>query len=216
MMQKLKVLQKVLDTGIVAVVRTETAEKAQKIVEAVKAGGVSAIEVTMTVPGALEVIREVTEHYKDQDVILGVGSVLDPETARAAILAGAQYVVSPQLNPEVIKICNRYQVSCMPGALSVTEVVEAMELGADIIKVFPGEIVGPKFIKAIKAPLPQAPLMPTGGVSLDNVQDWIKAGAVAVGVGGSLTKGAKTGDYQLVTETARQFVEKIQEARKNN
>jgi 2-dehydro-3-deoxyphosphogluconate aldolase/(4S)-4-hydroxy-2-oxoglutarate aldolase len=212
---KLQILQKVIDSGIVAVVRTETPEKAKKIVEAVKAGGISTIEVTMTVPDALDVIKEVARYYKDSDVVLGVGSVLDAETARAAILAGAEYVVSPHLNPEVIKLCNRYQISCMPGAMTVTEVVAAMELGADIIKVFPGEVLGPKFIKAIKAPLPQAALMPTGGVSLENVQEWIKAGAVAVGVGGSLTKGAKTGDYDLVTQTARQFVEKIKLAREN-
>lgn len=214
-MHKLQILQKVIDSGIVAVVRTETPEKAKKIVEAVKAGGISIIEVTMTVPDALDVIKEVARYYKDSDVVLGVGSVLDAETARAAILAGAEYVVSPHLNPEVIKLCNRYQISCMPGAMTVTEVVAAMELGADIIKVFPGEVLGPKFIKAIKAPLPQAALMPTGGVSLENVQEWIKAGAVAVGVGGSLTKGAKTGDYDLVTQTARQFVEKIKLAREN-
>ncbi|KJS21553.1 MAG: ketohydroxyglutarate aldolase [Clostridiaceae bacterium BRH_c20a] len=214
-MHKIQILQKVIDSGIVAVVRTETPEKAKKIVEAVKTGGILAIEVTMTVPDALNVIKEVAKYYKDSDVVLGVGSVLDAETARAAILAGAAYVVSPHLNPEVIKLCNRYQIPCMPGAMTVKEVVEAMELGADIIKVFPGEVLGPKVIKAIKAPLPQAPLMPTGGVSLENVQEWIKAGAVAVGVGGYLTKGAITGDYDLVTQTARQFVEKIKAARNN-
>ena len=214
-MHKIQILQKVIDSGIVAVVRTETPEKAKKIVEAVKTGGILAIEVTMTVPDALNVIKEVAKYYKDSDVVLGVGSVLDAETARAAILAGAAYVVSPHLNPEVIKLCNRYQIPCMPGAMTVKEVVEAMELGADIIKVFPGEVLGPKVIKAIKAPLPQAPLMPTGGVSLENVQEWVKAGAVAVGVGGSLTKGAKTGDYDLVTHTAQQFVEKIKQARTN-
>lgn len=214
-MKKLAILQKILDIGIVAVVRTETAEKAKKTVEAINAGGINTIEVTMTVPGALDVINELAEYYKDSEIILGVGTVLDPETARAAILAGAQYVVSPHTNPEVIKLCNRYQIPCMPGAMTVQEVVEAMELGADIVKLFPGELMGPKAIKAIRAPLPQAPLMPTGGVSLDNVEEWIKAGAVAVGVGGALTKGAKTGDYQLITDTARSFVEKIQNARKN-
>jgi len=212
-LKKLEILQKILDSGIVAVVRTETAEKAKKLVEAIRAGGINTIEVTMSVPGAIDVIKELAEYYKDTDVVLGVGTVLDAETARAAILAGAQYVVSPHTNPEVIKLCNRYQVPCMPGAMTVTEVITALELGADIVKLFPGELMGPKAIKAINAPVPQAPLMPTGGVSLDNVEEWIKAGAVAVGVGGSLTKGAKTGDYELVTETARQFVEKIKNAR---
>ncbi|MEW6623391.1 MAG: bifunctional 2-keto-4-hydroxyglutarate aldolase/2-keto-3-deoxy-6-phosphogluconate aldolase [Bacillota bacterium] len=211
-MKKLEILGRIIEGGIVAVVRTETAENAKKIITAVKEGGITAIEVTMSVPSALDVIKEVAA-FKE-DVILGVGTVLDAETARAAILAGAEYVVSPHLNPEVVKLCNRYQVPCMPGAMTVKEVVEAMELGADIIKLFPGEILGPQAIKAIKAPLPQAPLMPTGGVSLENVKEWIKAGAVAVGVGGSLTQGAKSGDYRLVTDTARQFVEKIKEARK--
>jgi len=212
-MRKLEIIQKILDSGIVAVVRTETAEKAKKIVEAVKAGGINTIEVTMSVPRAISVIGEIA-NFKGNDMILGVGTVLDAETARAAILAGAEYVVSPHLNPEVVKMCNRYQVPCMPGAMTIKEIVEAMELGADIVKLFPGEILGPRAIKAIMGPLPQAPLMPTGGVSLENVEDWIKAGAVAVGVGGSLTKGAKTGDYEAVTQMARQFVEKIQNARR--
>ena len=213
-MRKLDILNKILDNGIVAVVRTETAEKAKKIVDAVKAGGINTIEVTMSVPGAIDVIEGIVR-FKSDDMILGVGTILDPETARVAILAGAEYVVSPHINPEVIKLCNRYQIPCMPGAMTVKEIVEAMELGADIVKLFPGEILGLQAIKAILGPLPQAPLMPTGGVSLENIEEWIKAGAVAVGVGGSLTKGAKTGDYDLVTQTARQFVEKIKQARNN-
>ncbi|MDK2823923.1 MAG: 2-dehydro-3-deoxyphosphogluconate aldolase / (4S)-4-hydroxy-2-oxoglutarate aldolase [Clostridia bacterium] len=212
-MKKLQILQRILDSGIVAIIRTDSSEKAIKLIEAIKAGGISTIEVTMSVPGAIDVIKEIANTYKD-DIVLGVGSVLDSETARMAILAGAQYVVSPHLNPEVIKLCNRYQVPSMPGAMTVKEVVEAMEAGADIVKLFPGEVLGPKAVKAINAPVPQAPLMPTGGVSLENVQEWINNGAVAVGVGGSLTKGAKTGDYQLVTETARKFIEKIKEVRK--
>lgn len=212
-MKKSAILQKVVDLGIVAVIRAETPEKAGNIVKAVMAGGVSAIEITMTVPGAIDVVKEVARQFVNEDIILGVGSVLDSETARTAILAGAQYIVSPHLNPGVIKLCNRYQVPCMPGAMSVKEVVEAMELGAEIVKVFPGEVVGPNFIKAVRGPLPQANMMPTGGVSLENVRDWFEAGAVALGVGGSLTKGAKTGDYSLVAETARKFVEKVKEAR---
>ncbi|MFZ5945335.1 MAG: bifunctional 2-keto-4-hydroxyglutarate aldolase/2-keto-3-deoxy-6-phosphogluconate aldolase [Bacillota bacterium] len=212
-MRKLEILQRILDSGIVAVVRAESAEKAKHIFEAVRAGGINTIEITMSVPGALEVIKEVSSYYKDSGLVLGVGTVLDTETARAAILAGAEYVVCPHLNPDVVKLCNRYQIPCMPGAMTIKEIVEAMEAGADIVKLFPGEILGPSAVKAIMAPLPQAPLLPTGGVSLENVQEWIKAGAVAVGVGGSLTAGAKTGDYELVTKTAKQFVEKIKEAR---
>lgn len=212
-MAKLDVINKVLQSGIVAIVRTDNAEKAKKIVEAISAGGIKVIEVTMSVPGAIEVIRELSGYCAQTGITLGVGSVLDPETARSAILAGAEYVVGPCLNPDVVKLCNRYQVPSMPGAMSVREVVEALEAGADIVKVFPGELLGPQFIKAVHGPIPQAPLMPTGGVTADNVKDWLAAGAVALGVGGSLTAGAKTGDYAAVTAAAKLFVEKIREAR---
>ena len=138
---------------------------------------------------------------------------MDPETARLAILAGAQYVVSPYFNADTVRMCNRYRVACMPGAMSIAEVVAGMEAGADIIKVFPGELFGPKIIKSIHGPIPQAELMPTGGVSVENVAEWIRAGAVAVGAGSSLTAGAKTGDYDLITKTAKEFVEQIRRAR---
>ena len=213
-MKKLAVLEKVLQSGIVAIVRTDNADKAKKIVGAISEGGINVIEVTMSVPGAIDVIKELSGFCAQAGITLGVGSVLDPETARAAILAGAEYVVAPCLNPAVIKLCNRYQVPSMPGAMSVREVVEAMEAGADIVKVFPGELLGPQFIKAVHGPIPQAPLMPTGGVASDNVKEWFAAGAVALGVGGSLTAGAKTGDYAAVTAAAKLFVAKIREARK--
>ena len=213
-MKKLAVLEKVLQSGIVAIVRTDNADKAKKIVCAISEGGINVIEVTMSVPGAIDVIKELSGFCAQAGITLGVGSVLDPETARAAILAGAEYVVTPCLNPAVIKLCNRYQVPSMPGAMSVREVVEAMEAGADIVKVFPGELLGPQFIKAVHGPIPQAPLMPTGGVASDNVKEWFAAGAVALGVGGSLTAGAKTGDYAAVTAAAKLFVAKIREARK--
>ena len=212
-MRKLEILQKVLQSGIVAIVRTDGAEKAKKLVSAINEGGIKVIEVTMSVPNALDVIKELSVLCAKEQITLGVGSVLDPETARAAMLAGAEEVVTPCLNPEVIKLCNRYQVPSMPGAMSVREVVEAMEAGADIVKVFPGELLGPQFIKAVHGPIPQAPLMPTGGVSLENVSEWIKAGCLAVGVGGNLTAGAKKGDYQSITEIGRQFVEKVRLAR---
>ena len=212
-MKKLAVLEKVLQSGIVAIVRTDNADKAKKIVGAISEGGINVIEVTMSVPGAIDVIKELSGFCAQAGITLGVGSVLDPETACAAILAGAEYVVTPCLNPAVIKLCNRYQVPSMPGAMSVREVVEAMEAGADIVKVFPGELLGPQFIKAVHGPIPQAPLMPTGGVAADNVKEWFAAGAVALGVGGSLTAGAKTGDYAAVTAAAKLFVEKIREAR---
>lgn len=212
-MSKIEDLKRVEETGIVAVVRAENAEKALKITEAVKKGGIEAIEITMTVPGAVDVIKQITDEYSRDEILIGAGSVLDAETARACILAGAEYIVSPSLDEETIAMCNRYQKAVMPGAMSVTEVVKAMKYGADIVKIFPATLFGPKIIKAVKGPLPQAPLMPTGGVSLDNVKDWIKAGSFAVGVGSSLSKGAKTGDYDQVTETAKEFIRLIKEAR---
>lgn len=212
-MEKLDDLQRIVDRGIVAVVRAENAEKALAVAEAIKAGGIDIIEITLTVPGWMDVIRELARAYSGKEVLIGAGTVLGPETARTALLCGAEFVVSPHLNPETVRLCNRYQKVCIPGAMSVTEVVQAMECGADIVKVFPGSVLGVEFVKAVKAPLPQAPLLPTGGVSLDNVGAWLKAGCVAVGVGGELTKGAKTGNYARVTTTAEAFMERIREAR---
>lgn len=213
MVQRMESLRRIEETGIVAVVRAETPEKALKIADAVKKGGIEAIEITMTVPGALDVIKELAQNYRNNEILIGAGSVLDSETARACLLAGAEYIVSPSLDIETIKLCNRYQKVVMPGAMSVTEVVRAMEAGADVVKIFPATLFGPKIIKAIKGPLPQAPLMPTGGVSLDNVAEWIKAGSFAVGVGSKLTAGAKTDDYEQITEVAQKFIAKIKATR---
>ena len=210
---KLKALGKIVESGLVAVVRAENSDQAARIAEACARGGVAALEITFTVPGAAVVIEDLAKKCKSDEILLGAGTVLDPETARAAILAGAQFVVSPSLNVETARLCNRYQVPYMPGAGTVREVVEAMEYGADIVKIFPGETLGPAFVKAVKGPLPQVSLMPTGGVSLENVAEWIKAGCVAVGVGGNLTSGAKKGDFQAITDLARQFIEKIKQAR---
>lgn len=213
MIPKLKTLQTIMDCGLVAVVRAENAEQAKKIADACIAGGVAGIEITFTVPGAADVIKGLAEAYKSGEIIIGAGTVLDPETARIAILAGAQYIVSPSFNLETIRLCNRYQIPIMAGAATIKEIVESMEAGADIIKIFPGETLGPNFVKAVKGPLPQAPMMPTGGVGLENVADWIKAGCVAVGAGGNLTGGAKKGDYESITTIAKQFIAKIKEAR---
>jgi|SRR5205085_1485462 len=213
MIPKLDILKRITDAGLVAVVRAESAEQARRIADATLAGGCPAIEVTFTVPGAQRVIEALAARYKPSELILGAGTVLDPETARIAILSGATYVVSPTLNPATVRLCNRYQVPVMPGVMTIREVIEALEVGADIVKLFPGEAYGPAIIKAIRGPLPQAPLMPTGGVDLTNVGEWIKAGAVAVGAGSSLTGGAKTGDYAAITRTAREFIERIKSAR---
>lgn len=213
MLPKWKLLDKITASGLVGIVRTESPEKARRIAQACIDGGVTAIEITFTVPGALQVISELAQTYSDGRIVVGAGTVLDAETARAAILAGAAYIVTPALNEETVKLCHRYQVPVMAGAMTVKEIIAAMEAGSDVVKVFPGETLGPGFVRAVRGPLPQAPLMPTGGVSLDNVSEWIKAGCVAVGVGGNLTGKADAGDYTAVTETARQFIAKIQAAR---
>ena len=212
-MDKEKIITRITDSGIVAVVRAESADQAKRITDACIEGGVAAIELTFTVPYAHHVIEDLAKSYSPEDIILGAGTVMDSETARIAILSGANYIVSPYFNAEVVKTCNRYRVACMPGAMTIKEVVEAMEAGADIVKIFPGDAFGPNIIKAIKGPVPQAKMMPTGGVDVNNVDKWIKAGAVAVGAGGSLTAGAKTGDYAAITATAKEFVEKIKAAR---
>jgi len=210
---KIELVSKIVESGVVAVVRAESTEEAINITDACIKGGIAAIEITFTVPGADQVIRDLRATYKDGQVIIGAGTVLDPETARIAIMAGAQYIVSPSLNLDTIRLCNRYQIPVMPGAMTISEIVQAMEAGADIVKVFPGEAFGPSFIKAVKGPLPQTPIMPTGGVSLDNVGEWIKAGCVAVGVGGKLIGGSKTGDFKSIENLAKQFIAKVQEAR---
>ncbi|MFH5837358.1 bifunctional 4-hydroxy-2-oxoglutarate aldolase/2-dehydro-3-deoxy-phosphogluconate aldolase [Proteiniclasticum sp. C24MP] len=214
MIPKIETLTRIMDAGIVAVVRADSEEQAEKISKACIEGGVPAIEVTFTVPGAQNVITSLKRKFKKEELIIGAGTVLDSETARIAILAGAEYIVSPGFDLETAKLCNRYQIPYMAGCMTLTEIITAMEAGVDVIKVFPGSAFGPDFIKAIKGPLPQTVLMPTGGVSLDNVGQWIKNGCVAVGVGGDLTGPAKTGDYDKITEIAKEFVEKIREARK--
>ncbi|MBK1813012.1 bifunctional 4-hydroxy-2-oxoglutarate aldolase/2-dehydro-3-deoxy-phosphogluconate aldolase [Clostridium sp. YIM B02505] len=212
-MKRIQVVQKIIECGVVAVIRAESKDQAIKIIDAVKKGGIKALEITMTVPGAVEIIKEISEIYKNEDLIIGAGTVLDPETARACILAGAEFIVSPYFDAETVKLCNRYRIAVMPGIMTVKEAVEALEYGVEVLKVFPGNAYGPSIISSFKGPLPQANFMPTGGVNLDNIKDWVNAGAVAVGTGSDLTKGAKTGDYELVTETAAKFVEALRKAR---
>ena len=212
MKRKRDILTRIEESGLVAVVRTDNAEKAKRITEASYKGGVAAIEITYTVPGATEVIKEIATEFRD-DIIVGAGTVLDPETARIAILAGAQYIVSPYLDEETARLCNRYQIPYMPGVMTIKDVVKGLETGAELLKVFPGELLGPKVITAIKGPIPQANLMPTGGVNVDNVGDWIRAGAVAVGAGGSLIGKPDEQGYEQITETAKRFIEQINIAR---
>ena len=213
MLRKEEILTKLTDCGLVAVVRANSADEAIKISDACLAGGCTGIELTFTVPGADKVIAALADKYKNGEMMLGAGTVLDAATARIAMLSGAEYIVSPALDIETLKLCNRYRVPMMPGIMTVREGLLAMENGADILKVFPADLFGPKIIKDIKGPIPYAKMMPTGGVDADNVGEWIKAGAVAVGAGSSLTAGAKTGDYKKITETGKRFVENIKLAR---
>ncbi len=212
-MDKETVLLKIQEVGLVAVVRATTADQAKKITDACINAGIAAIEMTFTVPEADKVIREVANTYSPEQIILGAGTVMDAETARIAILAGAQYIVSPYFDIETAKLCNRYRIPYMPGVMTIKEAVAAMEAGADIIKLFPGDVLGPQMVKAIHGPIPYAKIMPTGGVSADNVGEWIKAGVVAVGAGGSLTAGAKKGDYESITTIGKKFIANIKAAR---
>ena len=209
MIKKYEILKKIIDTGVVAVVRAETIAEAVRISKACIAGGLPAIEVTYTVPGATEVIEKLRAEIPANQLIIGAGTVLDSETARIAILAGAEYIVSPCFDEATAKLCNRYQIPYMAGCMTLKEMVTAMEAGVDIIKLFPGSAFGPDFIKSVKAPLPQLNIMPTGGVSIDNLEEWVKNGVVAVGAGGKLASGSS----EDITATAKSFVEKMREAR---
>lgn len=214
-MDKTQVLQTIREIGIIPVVRAQSADEAMKAIDAIREGGVSLLEITMTVPGAVGVIEEVSQRY-GAEALVGAGTVLDGETARACILAGAQFVVSPALNLETIAMCRRYGVAVMPGALTPTEVVQAWSAGADFVKVFPaGAMGGASYIKSLKAPLPQIELVPTGGVSLKTAADFIKAGASALGVGADLVdvKAIREGQAHVITERAREFVRIVKEAR---
>jgi 2-dehydro-3-deoxyphosphogluconate aldolase / (4S)-4-hydroxy-2-oxoglutarate aldolase len=216
-MNKSNILQRIRDTGLIPVVRAESADQARRAVEAIMAGGLSVLEVTMTVPGAVGVTEQLTKAF-GADALIGAGTVLDAETADKCIQAGAQFIVSPALNEETIALCRAQDVAIFPGALTPTEVVRAWNAGADAVKVFPaGAVGGASYIKALKAPLPQIELVPTGGVSLKTAADFIKAGAMALGVGADLVdlKALRDGNVQLITERARQFLEIVRAARRN-
>lgn len=214
-MNKQDVLRRVGEVGIVPVVRAASAEEAMQVVKAITAGGIPILEITMTVPRAVRVIEQVADAYGDQ-VLLGAGTVLDAETARACILAGANFVVSPSLNLATIEMCRRYSIAVMPGALTPTEVVTAWTAGADVVKIFPcGALGGAKYLSALKAPLPQVEMIPTGGVSLATVKEFIAAGAFALGVGADLvdTKAIRAGQPEKVEAAARAYVAAVADAR---
>lgn len=214
-MSRYENVRTLISSGAVAVIRMSHSDKLKKVAEAIYKGGVSAIEITMTTPNALKVIEEVAHSMSDA-IQIGVGSVLDAETARMAINAGAQFVVSPVFKPEIVHTAHRYDVPAMPGAFTPTEILQAHEQGADIVKVFPADVVGMAFFKAIKAPMPHLQLMPTGGVTLTNAGEWLKAGACAVGVGGALldSKAIAEENYSRLTENAKILCQSIAQARK--
>ena len=214
MSEKEKNLQEMIDGGVVAIVRVESARQAIEVCGAIARGGIKPIEVTMTVPGAIDVIKEFKSAMKDK-VLVGAGTVLDTETARAVILAGAEFIVTPTLNLRVIEMCRRYGKIVIAGAFSPTEILTAWEAGADIVKVFPATVGGPQYLQDIRGPLPQIKLVPTGGVDLENTPDFIQAGAVAVAVGASLVDktALSEGRYDLITEKAKRFIEAVKLAR---
>jgi len=214
-MEKREIFNRMIDEGVIPVVRVSSAQEAMDVSDAIKEGGVSLIEITMSVQGAIDVIKELTRKYKDE-IIMGAGTILDPETGRAALLAGAQFIVSPTLNLDLIHLAHRYSAVVIPGAMTPTEILSAWNAGADMVKVFPAaQLGGPEYLKALKGPLPQILLVPTGGVNLQNAAAFIKAGATALGVGGELVDktAVKEKKFNVITENTRAFLKVVKEAR---
>jgi 2-dehydro-3-deoxyphosphogluconate aldolase/(4S)-4-hydroxy-2-oxoglutarate aldolase len=211
---RLHVLREIESSGVVAVIRMQKADQLRAVIDALLEGGVRALELTMTVPGAIGLIEELSKDLPGE-FQLGAGTVLDPETARQVILAGAKYIVAPTLNLDVITMCHRYDVAIMPGCFTPTEILTAWQAGADLIKVFPATALGPSYFKDVRAPLPQVRLMPTGGVTMENAGEWIKAGAVAIGVGSALvdTKAIAAGNFAQITKNAKSLIESVRAAR---
>ncbi len=212
---KEKALALIREVGLVPIVRTPSPDDALRAAEAIIEGGIGIAEITMTVPGAIRVMERVVEKFGDK-VLLGAGTILDPESCRTALLAGAEFIVTPSLNPQVIEMARRYSKACFPGALTPTEIVLAWQSGADMVKIFPcGPVGGANYIKALKGPFPQIDFIPTGGVNLETTPDFIKAGAAAVAVGGELVnvKILKEGKLDAVVATARKFIEAVRTAR---
>ena len=214
-MDKTKIMHHMHELGLVPVLRASSAEEAITIADAIMAGGVNILEVTMTVPGAIRVIEQLANHHGSK-LLLGAGTVLDPETARSCILAGAQFIVSPALDLRTIELCRRYSVPVLPGALTPTEIVSAWQAGADVVKVFPcSALGGAKYLKALQGPLPQIQLIPTGGVSLATAEEFLAAGAFALGVGGDLVdaKAAREGRTNVITENAQKYISIVKKFR---
>ena len=214
-MEKRDILNRMTAEGLIPVIRVSSAKEAMEVADAIKAGGVNFIEITMSVPGAIDVIKELSQKYKD-DILLGAGTILDSETGRIALLAGAQFIVTPTLNLDLIQLAHRYSVPIVPGAMTPTEILTAWNAGADMVKVFPAaQLGGPEYIKALRGPLPHILYVPTGGVNLQNAGAFIKAGASALGAGGELVdkKAVAEKKFNVITENARAFLKAIREAR---
>jgi 2-dehydro-3-deoxyphosphogluconate aldolase/(4S)-4-hydroxy-2-oxoglutarate aldolase len=213
-MSKEDQLSQILEGGIVAVVRSPDGAQLVEVARALVDGGVKAVEITLTVPDALEVLREVRQALGSR-ILLGAGTVLDPETARAALLAGAEYIVAPTVNVDVIRLCQRYDKLVMPGAFTPTEILAAWEAGADVVKVFPADVLGPPFFKALRGPLPHVRLMPTGGVDLTTAAALLQAGACCLGIGSQLVepKAIAARDFDRIRDLARQYAQIVQQAR---
>lgn len=215
-MKRVEILTKLEKAGVIPVVRGNSKEQGIKSCEALLAGGMKGLEITFTLPKADEVIAEMVAANEDPDVVIGAGTVLDAVTARLAIMAGADFIVSPTFDQETAAICNLYQIPYLPGCMTITEIKDAMKAGVDIVKLFPGSAFGPSIIGAFKAPLPHVNIMPTGGVSLENMKDWFKAGVVTVGVGGNLMKPAESGDYEGVTAAAKEYMAEFNRIKAGN
>lgn len=214
MLKKHEILSAVVDSGVVLIVRLDSPDEALAVSRAAVAGGIRALEITLSVPRALDVVRTLADEFADDGVAVGVGTVLDAEMAVASVQAGARMLVSPNLNPDMIRAANRYQAVTISGAFTPTEIVQTMEAGADIVKLFPTEIAGPDYLRTVMAPLAHAPILPAGGATRDNVGEWFAAGALAVGVGSAITKAARTsGDIGDVTRAAEDFLAAIADAR---
>lgn len=207
MNKKYEILQKLIESKVVAVIRGENAEEAIQLSKAAVEGGIQAIEITYTIPNAGDVFRALEK----SKALLGAGSVLDPETARNALLVGAQFIVSPHFNKEIASLCNRYSVPYLPGCMTVESMIEALEAGCDVLKLFPASNFEPSFIRSVNGPLPHVQIMPTGGIHLGNIKEWIQAGAVAVGIGSDLNKAYRNGGYEAVVTLSQTYMHKIAE-----
>lgn len=211
-MHKYTILEQLHNNYLVAVVRGKSQEDAHNMIDQIIKGGIKNIEVTFTTPGAEHVIKNLQAHA-DENVVVGAGTVLDAHTARIAILNGAKYIVSPNFDGDIAELCNLYSIPYLPGCGSVTEITDALKSGVDLVKVFPGDVLGADFIKAVHGPIPNVAMMPSGGVSLDNMDEWYQKGAFAIGIGGGLTKGAKDGKDSVIYENTKQFTERYESIR---